>query len=236
MLVCQERFALDPNLNAEDYFQKLTTDVAELAQGKQVDIIGFSVGAFVAMQVTRINPNQVRSLHLISAAAPLEGGDFLDAMAGKAVFRLARTSSFLFKLLSHGQGLLAAVSAKSMVGMLFASAVGGDRALVSETGFRNFISVVLAECFAGQVGGYVRDVRAYVTPWESTLKGITVKTHLWHGELDNWSPIAMSEYLSKKIPGVAKLNRLEGLSHYSCLCAAAPDICREIGQMNRLGR
>lgn len=153
-LICQNRSALDPGITAEHYFQALAADIMHLAQGKQVDIIGFSIGAFVALQVVRINTHQVRSLHLISPAAPLEGGDFLDAMAGSAVFRLAQKSPTLFKLLSHLQSLIAVASPKMLVAMLFSSAVAGDKVLVNDAEFQKFIGRVLTEGLYENVRGY----------------------------------------------------------------------------------
>lgn len=54
--VCQNRVALEPSVKSEHYFQTLAADITHLAQGRQVDIIGFSIGAFVARKVVRINP------------------------------------------------------------------------------------------------------------------------------------------------------------------------------------
>jgi pimeloyl-ACP methyl ester carboxylesterase len=106
-VICQDRFALDANFTKPEYFQTLADDISRLAQSKKVDVIGFSIGAFVALQVCRLIPHRVHSLHLVYPAAPLEGGDFLKDMAGKQVFWLAREWPVLFKLLSYWQVLLA---------------------------------------------------------------------------------------------------------------------------------
>jgi hypothetical protein len=51
---------------------------------------------------------------------------------------------------------------------------------------------------------------------------------LWHGTADNWSPFGMSAYLAERFSRNARVERMEGLSHYSCLYAAAPGICAQI--------
>jgi len=51
---------------------------------------------------------------------------------------------------------------------------------------------------------------------------------LWHGTADNWSPFGMSAYLTERFPSNARVERMEGLSHYSCLYAAAPMICARL--------
>lgn len=96
---CPDRFAMDPAVTGEAYYQRLAEEITQKAGGQQVDVIGFSIGAFIALQTCRYLPNGVRSLHLVSAAAPLEAGNFLPAMAGQQVFRLAKAVPVLFLLL-----------------------------------------------------------------------------------------------------------------------------------------
>jgi len=168
-------------------------------------------------------------LHLISAAAPLDAGDFLENMAGKRVFQLAKTAPVLFILLSYWQGLLALLFPNALFRLLFAGAAGGDKALSADRAFQSGIINVLRSCFIGRVQGYVRDIRAYVQPWKETLSGVGGNTHIWHGADDNWSPVAMAEYLQSAIPGCASIEIFNDLSHYSCLYRAAPEICRQLG-------
>jgi len=231
-VLCQDRFAIDTRLHSDAYFQALADDIVTQAQGRPVDVAGFSIGAFVAIQVCRRIPDHVRRLHLISAAAPIEGGEFLDGMAGKIVFQLARKAPWLFQLLSYWQSLLARLAPGLLFSTIFASAQAADQTLAATASFRGPITQVLAQCFRGGVAGYIRDVRAYVQPWQGDLKEVTVATQLWHGEADNWSPIGMSEYLNKQLPHVANFTRMPGMSHYSCLYAAAPEICRQAAAAN----
>jgi len=227
--ICFDRFSGDYSIAGEAYYQLLAQEISKQAAEKQVDVVGFSIGAFIALQTCRYLGNGVRSLHLISAAAPLDAGDFLEAMAGKQVFQLAKTFPVLFVLLSYWQGLLALFFPNALFRLLFASAVGGDKALSVDHAFQSGIAKVLRSCFIGRVQGYVRDIKAYVQPWKDTLSGIGINTHIWHGAEDNWSPVAMAEYLASAIPGCTSTEIFNGLSHYSCLYRAAPEICRQLG-------
>lgn len=229
-IICFDRFAADTEMDEEAYYRLLAKEILAKSDGKPVDMIGFSIGVFVALQTSRYMADGVASLHLVSAAAPLEAGDFLDAMAGKQVFRLAKQHPLPFILLSHWQGLLARFFPDALYRLLFASAMGADKALAAEPGFRSGITRVLRSCFSGRVRGYARDVRDYVRPWQATLSGVNVPTHLWHGAEDNWSPCSMAEYLKTAIPGCTSIRIFGGLSHYSCLYAAAPEICEQIGK------
>ncbi len=228
--ICHDRFSVDSSITGEAYYKLLAEKISKKAAGKKVDVIGFSIGAFIALQTCRYMAAEVRSLHLVSAAAPLETGDFLDAMAGKQVFQLAKAFPALFLLLSYWQSLLALLFPKALFRLLFASAAGGDKALAMDREFQSSITKVLRSCFLGRVRGYARDVGAYVRPWKSTLADITVNTHIWHGAEDNWSPTLMAEYLKSAIPGCASIKIFDGLSHYSCLYRAAPEICELLGE------
>jgi len=228
-LICFDRFHGDYAIAGEAYYQLLAQQVSKQAAGKQVDIIGFSIGAFIALQTCRYLGDGVRNLHLISAAAPLDAGDFLENMAGKRVFQLAKTAPILFVLLSYWQGLLALFFPNALFRLLFAGAAGGDKALSVDRAFQSGITQVLRACFIGRVQGYVRDIKAYVQPWKGSLSDIGVNTHIWHGAEDNWSPVSMVEYLQLAIRGCTSIEIFNGLSHYSCLYRAAPEICRQLG-------
>lgn len=101
--ICFDRFSIDSSKSGESYYKFLADEISKKANGKPVDVIGFSIGAFIAMQTCRYIADGVRNLHLVSAVAPLEAGDFLDAMAGKQVFKLAKIFPTLFILLSYGK-------------------------------------------------------------------------------------------------------------------------------------
>lgn len=229
-VLCLERFAIHPSITGEAYYQLLAEEIAKKSGGQPVDFIGFSIGAFVALQTSRHMPNGVRSLHLVSAAAPLEAEEFLPAMAGQQVFRLAKAAPALFLLLSYWQSLLAWLAPKALFRLPFASAAGADKALAADPEFQARITPILRSCFLGRVRGYARDVGAYVQPWRATLADIAVPTHLWHGDADNWSPPQMAHYLASAIPGTASTQSFSGLSHYSCLYRAVPEICRVLGR------
>jgi pimeloyl-ACP methyl ester carboxylesterase len=228
--ICLDRFSVVPSLNGEAYYKLLATEISRIASGKQVDVIGFSIGAFIALQTFRYMTNGVGSLHLVSAAAPLEAGNYLEAMAGKQVFKFAKAAPALFVLLSYWQGLLAWLSPNALFRMLFACAAGEDKALAANREFRAGITEVLKACFIGRVGGYTRDIGLYVRPWKTALAEVSVDTHIWHGAEDNWSPPLMAEYLSSAIPGCASTKIFSGLSHYSCLYRAVPELCNLLGK------
>lgn len=229
-VVCLNRFSIDQRLQGEAYYRHLAQTISAMTSGAPVDFIGFSLGTHVALQTSRHLPGQVSSLHLVSAVAPLDRGDFLPAMAGKTVFNLARNHPSLFRLLSRFQAILARRRPGLLYRMLFASAQCADAELAQQPEFKASMQRVLAECFAEGIGGYVRDIEQFLAPWPEGLFDAQPDLHLWHGHADNWSPPGMSQYLAHVMVGKAQVHWMEGLSHYSCLQQAAPDICRLLTQ------
>jgi len=222
-IISFDRFSLDQTLDRNAYYQAIADHIKRTIGTQPVDIIGFSIGAFVAFEVSARLKAQVRQTHLISAAAPIHAGDFIDKMAGGFVFKLAMKKPFLFTLLTHYQRLMAILAPKALTAMLFASAAGKDQTLIKQPDFKRYITPLLKQCFQRRANGYIRDIKHYVA-WTGDLSSTTGKVCLWHGTLDNWSPFAMATYLDKEAPGEARLEAMEGLSHYSCLFEAAPRI------------
>ena len=132
------------------------------------------------------------------------------------------------ELLVKWQALLAKRAPQMLFRMLFASAQGQDRELVKSPDFRALICQVLQQCFAQGASGYTRDIQQYLKPWSASIFASEANICLWHGTADNWSPFAMSAYLAERFSRKARLERMERLSHYSCLYTAAPIICARI--------
>lgn len=233
--ISYERFALDPELKSDAYYQQLADAITSRAGGNPVDFVGFSIGAFIALQVCRLMGTGVRNLHLVSAAAPLEADGFLNKVAGKQVFRLAQAHPFLFLQLARLQGLITRIAPSLVFRTMFASATGEDKTLAVSRTFRADICRLLQSSFVDHVQGYTRDITAYVHPWKNMLSGINVSTYIWHGAEDNWSPVAMAHYLQAAIPGWVAIELFDGLSHYSCLYRAAPEICRQLAFTGETG-
>jgi len=227
-IICYDRSTIAPRLQCDAYYQCLADEIAKKVGAKPVDFIGFSIGAFIALQVCRAMNGKVRSLHLVSAAAPLDAGNFIDAAAGKAVFRLAQHHPSAFLRLARVQGWLASRFPGLLLRSLFSSALAEDQALMADQTFRITMTRTLKTCFKRDSLGYARDVIAYVQPWKEVLADISVDTHIWHGAEDNWSPLAMADFLASALPGCSKITVLDGLSHYSCLYRVAPKICMSI--------
>jgi len=230
-IICYDRFSLNPSLKNENYYQYLANAITDQANGGQVDIIGFSIGCQAAIETTLLLGGTVDNLHLISPAAPLDADDFLDGMAGKIVFNVAMNHPTIFSLLSYWQKVLAKIAPNILFKMLFATATGEDKLLSQTPQFETFIKPILKRCFNRNIKGYIREIKQYVTPWKHSIEQCRTKTHLWHGTLDNWSPVSMAEYLNINLATPSSLKLFDDLSHYTCLYEAAPDICAQLSKV-----
>lgn len=226
-VACLNRGAMPNGLDRTAYFAKIAEQVRDIAQNRPVAVVGFSIGAHVALEVIALLPNQVRHVHLIAAAAPLAAGDFLPNMAGASVFKLARDKPTLFARITRLQQLLALLAPGLLRKLLFASACGADRQLRQQPTFKAFITPLLKNSIGKHCVGYMRDIFHYVNASDAAAQCHAPVT-LWHGEADNWSPIAMAHYLTNAIPSSSHVETLPGLSHYSCLFAAAEPICEQL--------
>lgn len=229
-IICFDRFAIDSASDSAAYYQQLASQIRLKAAHQPIDIVGFSIGAHVALEVGRILQGQVGQTHLISPAAPVNGGDFLDSMAGGLVFKLAMNRPFIFSILSLVQKSLALLAPRLLVKMMFSSAAGRDKELINQSQFKDSITSILKYCFQNRIRGYMRDIKLYVA-WLGDFADYTSSVTVWQGTEDNWSPPAMASYLYEAIPGTRALELMEELSHYSCLCEAAPEICRRLEKL-----
>ncbi|PCI70063.1 MAG: alpha/beta hydrolase [Gammaproteobacteria bacterium] len=156
-IVCFDRFSIDSSIQGEDYYKFLADAIDDKINGEKVDLIGFSIGCHAAIETSIHLKDKVKNLHLISAAAPLDGDEFLDGMAGKMVFTIAMKQPFIFTLLSYWQAFLSKFVPGVLFKMLFARAKGEDKKLAKTTEFKKYITPALTHCFNFNVKGYKRN-------------------------------------------------------------------------------
>jgi pimeloyl-ACP methyl ester carboxylesterase len=212
--------AFAPDRNMQVAADDLATLVTAHCAGGPVTLVGFSLGAPVALAVARLLGERVAHVHLVSPAAPLALGDFLDAMAGGALFRLAQSRPILFQLVARLQSLIARTAPLFLIDRLFASAAGDDRALRRDPGFRQAMAQVLREGLGRSPQGFIHEVCAYAAGEPGDPAPIHAPVTIWQGDADNWTPPAMAAALAAALHGPVRLNLLPGCSHYSALRTA----------------
>lgn len=226
-LVALDRSAIAPGAVGGAYFDALAAEVDRLAAGAPVRLLGFSLGAFVALQVAIRLKAPIAGVDLVSPAGPLDSGEVLDSMAGGALFRLAMQSPTLFRLVTWAQGIAVGLAPLAVVRGLFARVRGAEAELAARPGFQASLITLLAWSYGPARAGYVRDILAYVQPWAADLARVSADVRIWQGEDDAWAPPALAASLAAALGGAPKVTLFPSLGHYSTLFEAAPPLLRE---------
>ncbi len=208
-----------PDLFAAPPLAQFDAATADAADGS-VHLVGFSIGAMVALRLAASRPERIGKVTLIAPAAPLSLGDFLPDMAGKLVFRLAKRLPSLLRFVTGLQGLVVKIAPDFLLDRLFAKADPHERRLVSEPEVRRVLRAGLRNSMVNHPTAYVQAISAYVGNWSGALQMVTCPVEIWHGEADSWAPVAMSETLVQNLPKGAQLHRIAGAGHYGALKAA----------------
>ncbi|SFN91514.1 Pimeloyl-ACP methyl ester carboxylesterase [Roseovarius lutimaris] len=203
----------DPVKTAIAQFESLTGKIPD----GSIHLLGFSMGAMLAIHIAAAHPERIKRLTLISPAAPLQLGNFLPHMAGQPLFRLAARHPSLFLALTYGQGLLARAAPELLIRRLFASAGGSEHALLEHPDAAEAIRQGLRHSYTHHPKGYARMIAAYVSDWSPVLTSILCPMDIWQGTADRWVPLAMTQALADRLPGKVRLRLLEGAGHYSTL-------------------
>lgn len=201
------------------YFERLAAQIKLAFPGTPLRLVGFSLGASATLRIAPYLGEQVHHIDLVSAAAPLNLGNYLESMAGASVFKMAGSSPLLFGLLCRAQSAGALLVPAQLQSVLFASAQGADRALAKSPEFKQRMKQVLREGLGKGVRGYRSEILYYVGDWLAEIASVTPPVSLLHGEADNWSPVAMAEDLAQRLPNCESFRKLQGQSHYSTLRA-----------------
>ena len=217
-------------LGFDTYMDHLTDEILAKFPSGPLRMVGFSMGAFIAMDVSsRLSARALGrdvGLDLISPPAPLDTGHYLPHMAGGAVFNLAANAPWAFNIMTRLQGRLAVSAPHLLFVLLFSSAAGADRDLASDQAFKARLQDLLAGSLQNGARGYRREILAYVRAGADQLARVTAPVTLWQGSADNWTPPAMAEALAAHLPNLHAFRRFPGLSHYSTLTAALLEIFR----------
>lgn len=187
-------------------FDTLTSDIAH-----PLHIVGFSIGARIACLIAANRSMRIAKLTLISPAAPLQTGDYLDRMAGQPVFLAAQKSEAAIGRLAYAQALATRVASRLLLRALFAKTGDTERNFASR--HTDLLSEGLRHSLIDHRPAYVSHLRSYVEDWSGLLPRISCPTHIYHGTQDKWAPVAMAHALARAIPD-AKLN-LSPTEHYT---------------------
>jgi pimeloyl-ACP methyl ester carboxylesterase len=192
--------------------------------GEPCVLVGFSLGAMWALKLAALRPERVSRIVLVSPAAPLELGDFLPSMAGRAVFEMAQRGLWPLSALSAVQSLATRWAPEMLLTGLFQGSATAELELSREPAFRRALLASLRTCLTEHRAAYHRELLAYVRPWASTLEQVRCDVQVYHGDADTWAPLAMSQALESRLAGRVDLVVSSNLGHFSMLHRCLRDV------------
>ncbi len=200
-------------------FTRLGQEIAAQFPDQPLHLVGFSLGAAAVLRVAPHLGERAAQIDLVSPAAPLPLGDFLDGMAGAPVFRAALAGRVPLAALTFVQAQVARIAPERMASALMAKARGTDRDLAADRVFIDALAQSLRHSLIDSRAAYTAEIRAYVTDWSDDLAKVHQPVAIWQGSADDWAPPAMTHALAAALPSRPEVTVIEGLSHFSTLRA-----------------
>lgn len=151
-------------------------------------------------------------------------GDFLDNMAGTPIFKTAHASKIGLLLLTAMQSIVAFVAPKFLLTQMFAASCDADKELLNDPVFVSCVTAGLRQSLHHNAKSYRHAIVKYVQPWAEKLGKVRCDVTIYHGELDTWSPVEMSEALKSALLGRTELIIEPKQGHYSTLLSVMPKI------------
>jgi pimeloyl-ACP methyl ester carboxylesterase len=199
-------------------------DVAELANAlglARFGLLAQSGGGPFALATAWALPNRVERVALLSSAGSFDIPGAMDGMsrAERMLWRMARWQPRLLRWMLARQRSSASKDPERFVASIIERSTGADRVAIEELDperrVRYLVPPFLEALRQGAAGG-VEDMRLLRAPWGFGVQHISVPVHLWHGEQDVATPLAMGGWLAAMIPGV-EAHILAGEGHTSTI-------------------
>lgn len=200
------------------YIEKSAQIIKDKSQDKRPIIIGFSIGAMVAIKVQK-SLNNTADLYIISPAMPLNDYKIAKKMAGFVVFDNAKNNKIILDILILISSIIAKIAPKFLINSIFDSAPKIEKELFVKPDFiQNQISA-MENAFINHPNSYKKLIIEYANWNGYELDEINLK-EIHQGNIDNWAPIKL---LQNAIPNHDIIIH-DKKGHFSTLLAAMEKI------------
>jgi pimeloyl-ACP methyl ester carboxylesterase len=171
-------------------------DVVEVADALGLDsfrVAGSSGGGPYVAACAYALPDRVRVAAMIGVVAPLDMPGVRDGMTlrRRALYRFLR-------LAPYAVPLLRLMGPAGIDNAMTRDVPECDRRVLES--IREPYMASKREAFRAGFGGFALELALGSRPWGFPLQAIRVPVHVWHGELDVSTPIAMARGLAEAIP------------------------------------
>jgi pimeloyl-ACP methyl ester carboxylesterase len=207
------------------------TDVLAIADAYGLEkfaVVGRSGGGPHALACAALLPERLTKIAVLVSIAPrgAEGLDWYDGMTQSNVSEHTAAANGYEGLAATTEAAAKAVRAdpSSLLASLQPEMPDPDRRVVADPGIRAMLLQTYAEALRTSANGWIDDVLAFYLPWGFDPAEVTVPVLLWHGAIDNLSPVSHAMWLANRIPSATVVVQA-GAAHFSAL-DVLPDILR----------
>jgi pimeloyl-ACP methyl ester carboxylesterase len=178
-------------------------DVAELANALGIDrfgIVGVSGGGPYTLACAYKLPHRLTAVAIAGGSGPVDETANLEGSARERHigYILARRAPWLLRLVialaRNPQRNPARFQAQFSAG-----AAGADRAIMERPAIKEMFINSYTEATRQGVRAFADEVTLASKPWGFPLQDIRIPVHLWHGEEDRSTPIAMARAIAAAI-------------------------------------
>jgi pimeloyl-ACP methyl ester carboxylesterase len=225
-----------PGYGDSDRFQgrrvaDAATDVLAIADAFDLDkfaVVGRSGGGPHALACAALLPNRLTRAAVLVGIAPrgAVGLDWYDGMTRSNISEYTAAATGYDVLAATTSAAADAVRADpaSLLASLYTEMPDPDRRVVADPGIRTLLLKTYAEALRTSADGWIDDVLAFHLPWKFDPATISTPVLLWHGAVDNLSPVSHAMWLAQQIASATVVVQA-GASHFSAL-DVLPDILR----------
>ena len=180
-------------------------DVAALADALGIErfaVLGFSGGGPYAAVCALALPARLTSVAIVSGAGPFLEPGCAEGInpTSRQYFDLCRNKPLRGRLLLRMMGFMARYAPNRLLTQSLSALPEADQVVLQQPEAQQWYLRTLQEAQRRGPRGAQQDTALMVGPWEFRPQEIAVPTHLWYGEDDRETPIAMGRYLAAAIP------------------------------------
>ncbi len=207
------------------------TDVLTIADAYGLDkfaVVGRSGGGPHALACAALMPDRLTRAAVLVGLAPqgAAGLDWYDGMTQFNVAEYMAAANGYQSLAAQTEATAEAVrdNPASLLASLHPEMPDSDRRVVADPGIRAQLLETYTEALRTSADGWIDDVLAFKFPWGFDPATIRVPVLLWHGAVDNFSPVSHAMWLAQRITSATVVVQA-GAAHFSAL-DVLPDILR----------
>lgn len=219
-------------------------DVRTIADELEIDkfaVVGRSGGGPHALACAALLNGRVTSAAALVSVAPpdVPGLDWMDGMGDGNVeaYGLVGIDQVAYADALRQRAEEASANPGLFLEKLRTEMTALDRQVTRDVGISRTLTATYAEALKHGPQGWLDDLMALRTNWAFGLDDVRCPVLLWHGERDNFSPVAHTYWLAKLLPqGNVKVNIDPGTAHFGAVKVlldtfrwlAAPDMATSL--------